>query len=187
MTNTQQTNWYQNLSEITQWQTWYQTAKGLLQVSVAAGALLGFGVLVGYLNPTPFYPQNQLINLTHALQVEQHNNPSNAQAIANQFGGMSNLEQAVSNYDSMTPINVNHPSLPNFNNGNTHLDSLVSETNNSGVIINLTYHTHQTQPVSGTKGLICELVAVQHTMAISQHSINEALQQAPSKNVKGGN
>lgn len=189
MTNTNQTNWYQNLIENIQEQEWYQNIVSTLPMfglGSILGGLIGFSVLMDHYSPVPHYPQNKLITLTHALQIEQQNNPSNAQAIANQFGGMSNLEQAVSNYDNMTHINVNHSSLPNFNNGNAHLDSLVSSSNEVEAIVNLNYHTHEMQPVHGTKGLISEPVTVHHTITIGQSSINPALQQAPSNKLKGG-
>jgi hypothetical protein len=185
-TNTQQTNWYQNLIENIQDQSWYQNTITLAATLGLAGMIYGPVLILEHLNPTPNYQQQNLIVLNQALHIEQHHNPSNAQAIANQFGGMSNLEQAVSNYVHIANLNVDHASVLNLNQGNVHLDSIVCATNNGEALVNLNYHTHSQQTIPGTKGLISEPGTINHTMGISPNSINLALQEAPSNNVKGG-
>lgn len=138
--------------------------------------------------------QEQLYALTQALNAEQQVNPANAHNIANQFGGINNLESALTgniflgahpqNYFTYitaqptpfiapTPAQINGTQLTYLN--SIHPSTQVTPEGITNEVLELDYTVYSTH--NHYHGLIEEVESQNHTYTINPTLINQTLQE----------
>jgi len=129
---------------------------GMIATPTAIGTFLAINVAtnIAY-NPPKYIPKEEIAIIAQATKLEQQVNPANAEAIANQLGGWSNLEAIVASSPEIGIVKFCNPDTPlkkNFNNANSttsgnanyattyYLQSITNSVDNNGqAMISISY------------------------------------------------